>query len=137
MILKSYYLKNGFYINKQINKRDKGKIAFKFIELDSRDIDQQKTIEFNLLIQGLAELERKIQNKKRVIIDTDIRNSLNIAKVFRNKEAHIITKGHKYNSQDYDEIEKGIIKIYNNWFNEKLDFKISFENNELWEFNIT
>lgn len=136
LLIKAYYLKSGFYINKPVNKRGRGKTAFKFTELDSKYIDQETTIKFDDLIKGLAELERKSQNKKRVKIDSEITNSLIIAKIFRNKEAHIITEGHKYNSNDYDEIEKGIIKMYDYWFNENLAFQISFEQNEIGKFKI-
>ena len=91
---------------------------------------------FNNLIQGLNEVDRKINNKKRGKVEINISNALNIAKVFRNKEAHVSTKWHKFDSNDYDEIEKGVKNMYKLWFNEDLQFQISFEISEKGEFKI-
>jgi hypothetical protein len=138
LLIKAFYLKSGFHVNLIPNdkKNGKGSNAFKFSEIPNKDVIPGSTIKFNLLIQGLSELDRKASNKKKGRVDKEIKNALSISKVFRNKEAHISTKGHKYDGKDYDEIEKGIKKMYKSWFDEDLEFQISFEQNEKGKFKI-
>jgi len=69
-------------------------------------------------------------------VQREITEGLKIAKVFRNKEAHVITNSHEYNESDYTKIEKCIIKSYKEWFSEEIDFNISFEKNEKGKFEI-
>jgi len=130
LLIKAFYLKSGFYINSINNKKGLGSNAFKFSELTDADIDTEKTLKFDLMIAGLGELDRKVNERKKGKVDSQLKDALCIAKVFRNKEAHIITKGHKYDRKDYNEIENGIKKMYEIWFSEKLEFKISFEPNQ-------
>ncbi len=138
LLLKAYYLKSGFHINKipENIKNGKGNNAFKFSEISSSDVDQGDTIGFNHLIQGLNELERKINNIKKAKVDPAIINTLKIAKVFRNKEAHISTLVHQYDPNDYNEIEIGIKKMYEIWFEEELEFQISFAQAQEGRFEI-
>lgn len=130
LIIKAYYLKNGFCINKLINK--KGNV-FYLEELNSSDVNPKDTITLSNLIQGLNKLEARCKREKS---SSEIKTTLEIGKVFRNKEAHIITVGHKYDPSDYKIIEKGITKLYKEWFEEDLDFKISFEAGEKGKFEL-
>jgi len=129
LIIKAYYLKNGFCINRVNGTND----ILLFEEINDLEVNSTETYTLNKFVQGLPQLERKCNKEKT---DKDIITAITIGKVFRNKEAHIITSGHKYSSGDYETIENGISKIYKNWFDEDLDFKISFETGEKGKFEL-
>mgnify|MGYP005848558381 CR=1 FL=1 len=135
LLIKSYYLKSGFYINKPIDIKKNRGAAFLFSELIEDDINSTLTFTFKMLIDGLSKLERKLQgvSVKRI---KEIDNALIIARVFRNKEAHSITNTHIYNESDYKKIETGVVEMYSIWFGEELDYKISFEKGEDKKFEI-
>lgn len=119
LLLKACYLKQGYCINKTKNKRI---TKFEEIEQDNT-IDKTETFTINSLIQDF--------NK---IVDFEdwetIKKGLVIAKVFRNKEGHVVSLYHDYDNTNYNDIEKSIISIYEKFFSRKLDFKISMESNE-------
>ena len=64
-----------------------------------------------------------------------VKKGLNIAKVFRNKEGHVVVLWHKPDRQNYTHIENSIIAIYKEGFNETLEFKITFMDGEKSIFN--
>jgi len=59
-----------------------------------------------------------------------ILKGLKIAKVFRNKEGHVVLPWHDFEPQNYVDIEKSIISIYKTSFSEDLDIKIAMANGD-------
>lgn len=125
LLIKACYLKEGYYINRTEKNR---LIKFEDNE-ESNLIDKTETFTMNLLIQNF--------NK---IVDFEdwktIEKGLNIAKVFRNKEGHVVSLYHDYDNTNYSDIEYSIISIYKKIFNRKLEFKISMETNDNGLFRI-
>ncbi|MBZ9572375.1 hypothetical protein KJA15_03530 [Patescibacteria group bacterium] len=132
LLLKVLYLKNGFCINLVIDNNGK-KIMKKFPyllnEFDKLKFKKDDTYTMNPLIQKI----KKIQGIKHL---KEIQKGLNIAKVFRNKEGHSSTLWHKYEPQNYIDIEHAIQYLYDEGFHEKLDIKIAFGKNQEGLFNI-
>ena len=50
---------------------------------------------------------------------------LRIAKVFRNKEGHVVVSAHKFDPQEYREIETALIGVYARGFGQTLKVTIS------------
>jgi len=125
LLLKSLFLKNGYCINRvSKNKEPKINKPTLFSEIiDEKILDKSNTFTLNKLIENILD-----------IVSTEnvngFKKGLNIAKVFRNKEGHVVTLWHTADRQNYTDIENSIIEIYSKGFNEKLDFKISFLDNE-------
>lgn len=83
LLIKSYYLKMGFYIIKPKDTEEHSKIAYKRTELSESQIDNNMTFTFSKLIDGLNLLEKKkIGSKKRIRINKTINEALRIAKTF-------------------------------------------------------
>ena len=125
LLLKSLFLKNDFCINKV--KREKTPnpqkpTKFKTI-LDKEILNPSETYSFNKLIENLSDVT--------TFSDEDtIKKGLKIAKVFRNKEGHVVVLWHKPDRQNYTDVENSIMAIYNEGFNETLEYKISFMDGE-------
>lgn len=136
LLLKAHFLKSGYLINKTTD-RDLNRVAFhKIGSIQSEYLKLDDTFTFDQLISALPRLEKERLNDNNHTVSPEITEGLRIAKVFRNKEAHIITDTHDYNVKDYGKIEKCMKKIYNDWFNENLEFQISFSKNETAKFEI-
>lgn len=129
LLIKSYYLKNNFMINQIKDKKNNMK-NFPFLQSKNRDLFLiDNTFTMNDLISNLSKT-KKIVNIK--IIDEGFR----IAKVFRNKEGHVVTNRHDYNKVDYDRIERALESFYCEAFSERLEIQFSFEKNEEAIWNI-
>lgn len=126
LLLKSLYLKNGYCINR-IKK--KNNFPCKIQTLKKADIQENRTVVMFPLINNLDKIHNFIQ------ID-EIIKGLSIARAFRNKEGHIVTLWHKFNEQNYADIEKALIYIYKEEFNQKLEINISFKKDEIGIFEI-
>ena len=130
LLIKAHFLKSGCLINKSTDK-DLNKVAFhKIGSIQSDYLKLDDTFSFDQLISALSQLEKERLKSKNHTVPLEIMEGLRIAKVFRNKEAHIITDTHDYNENDYGKIEKCMKRIYNDWFDENLEFQISFSKNE-------
>jgi hypothetical protein len=62
--------------------------------------------------------------------DPPLDRGLRIAKVFRNKEGHVVLPAHPYNAQDYRDIEQSLVEIYSRGFGETLRVRFSFRAGE-------
>ena len=50
---------------------------------------------------------------------------LKIAKVFRNKEGHVVVPSHKFNPSNYRAIEASLVQLYETAFAERLSVRFS------------
>jgi len=88
------------------------------------------TYTLNSLIDNVSEIINSSNH-------SDFEKGLKMAKVFRNKEGHVAVLWHKADRQNYTDIENCITEIYDNGFDEKLNFKISFLDGESAIFSIS
>lgn len=130
LLLKSLFLKNEYCINKVKKKTTPNpNKPTKFVTIkDESILNPSDTYTLNSLIDNLPELLSKKEFYEK---------GLKISKVFRNKEGHVASLWHKADKNNYSEIEKSIIYIYKEGFDEKLNFKISFLDGDSAEFSIT
>jgi hypothetical protein len=132
LLLKAVYLKAGYCINKH-NKSNRNLHKFTDdIEIDYFKLDD--TLTFNELIQKLFTIEdfQELNKETKIKIDRGLR----IAKVFRNKEGHIVVYWHHFNVENYRDIETSLKEIYRISFNENLDIRFAIERNDKATFNI-
>lgn len=121
LLLKSLYLKNDYCINKVKRGVSNPGKPKKFIEISTNDYEEKDTYTLGSLIDNLKEI---------IICDTALLKGLSIAKVFRNKEGHVATLWHSFQTENYSDVEYSIIELYKKGFGEDLKFQISFEKNE-------
>jgi hypothetical protein len=55
---------------------------------------------------------------------------LNIAKVFRNKEGHVVTRAHDFDRANYRDIQVSLVLLYEQAFQERLAVRFSVEPDE-------
>jgi len=123
LLIKSYYLKNGYMIN-LVKEKNKNMKHFPFLQTEDKEKFQiNNTFTLNDLIENL----HKTKKFKEIKV---IKNGFRVAKVFRNKEGHVVTKSHLYESTDYDKIENALIAFYKEAFSEELSIRFSFEHGE-------
>jgi len=124
LLLKSFYLKNGYCVNKVKNSIDKYQVpVHKLSNLNQADINEKDTFTFNSLIDSLQKLKKLSSHKK-------IKEGFQIAMTFRNKEGHISFPSHEFDSEDYKSVSDAVEHFYSEAFNEKITFNISMKPNE-------
>jgi len=131
LLLKAIYLKNGFCINKLRKNKDlQIPRPYKIADIDKDDFKDDDTLSFNQLMENLFDIEN--YGKEKISIE----KGLKISKVFRNKEGHVAVPLHRFESQNYRDIEISLIGIYRNSFNEDLQLTFSIADSEVANFNI-
>lgn len=130
LLLKSFYLKNGYCINKPKQKGIKAVPTHKFETINPKDFNYKDTYTFGTLLDHLRTLHQ-FKNHEQ------IHRGFTIAMVFRNKEGHTTFIRHNFDPQNYTDIEAGIILFYKEAFKEKLDFKISMTSKDQAMFKIS
>lgn len=112
LLLKAVYLKTGYAINKPQSSIAGLNLPFKLTDSQGQ-LDPNETF---TLAQLTDQLKKVIQ-----LPNPDVAlNGLRIAKVFRNKEGHVVTRLHRYDPSSYRAIEAALVKIYARAFNEAL-----------------
>lgn len=125
LLLKSIFLKNNYCIN-SFKKNVKMVFPSLLEDLKQNEIDKLNTQSLNILIINLSKI---------IEVSNECIEGLKICKVFRNKEGHVAVLKHKADAQNYRDIEKAIIELYKLAFNQKLNFKISFLDDEEYAFD--
>lgn len=135
LLLKSFFLYSGYCINspnRGYQNQSNPPYIIKDIPVERFDIDE--TFSFNQLIDqlhGTYLFEKSTPDEQAKIV-----KALKIAKVFRNKEGHVVTLWHEYDSKNYSDIESGLVIFYKLAFSQKLEIRFSFEKNEIGKFTI-
>jgi hypothetical protein len=131
LLLKAFYLKNEYCINKVKNKKNtNGTFPFKLNAIDKDDFNKNDTITLHMLIEGVLNVSN-LGDDKEIII-----KGLKIAKTFRNKEGHVVVLWHNYEPQNYRDIEHSLTAFYKIAFGEKLNIHFSVGDGEDAVFNI-
>ncbi|MDF1644382.1 MAG: hypothetical protein P1U80_09380 [Pseudomonadales bacterium] len=130
-LLKSIFLKLGYVTNKpQSREIPEGSYPYLFSSIDPKDFSMSNTLTFNELLQKLCQIG-DFENSRATI-----EKGLKIAKVFRNKEGHVVSVAHEYDSQNYRDVEEGLKLLYEAVFAEKIEIFIAFGKNETGKFEI-
>lgn len=128
LLVKAVYLKSGYCINKPRDKKAGSKVPIKLEGVALGDLDPNDTFKFSVLIDQLKTLPETL---KQGVVS----KGLNIAKVYRNKEGHVVTHKHKFDRESYAAIEAAIVEIYAAIFRQELKIKFSLQPNEkgIWQ----
>lgn len=128
LLVKAFYLKNGYGIN---TPKVGSWTAYKIESISSDDFNNDNTVTMNSLLQEMVTNRvSEFTNEPQIV------KGLKIAKVFRNKEGHVVTVRHSYASENYIDIERAVIDFYMIYFQQTLNFKISMESNQKPYFDI-
>lgn len=126
LLVKSVYLYKGYGINKPLVSQN----VYQLSSPNDTKYDVNDTFTLNYLIDHLHHVHQ--------FSDIDlVKRGLKIAKAFRNKEGHVTTLWHDFDPINFTDIEKAVIKIYDDVFQQKLDFQVSMEKNEMAKFNLS
>ena len=118
LLLKAIYLKLGYAIN--LPPKD-SPFKFPFLVKDAKETQllEDKTVMLNDLIEKLPMIVVPLQNKALTL------KGLRIAKVFRNKEGHGITRTHVFDPTNYTDIASSLVELYRDAFGEMLAIQFS------------
>lgn len=122
LLLKAIYLKQGFMINKPPMG---SALRFPFLAQDIAGVQlvADQTFMLNDLIENLSKVVR-LTNKDFTL------KGLKIAKVFRNKEGHGVTRAHAFDASNYTDIASSLSALYGDAFGERLSVRFSMSPNE-------
>jgi len=123
LLLKAIYLKTGYCINTPKNGKSQLKFPFKAAEAKGVSLDGANTYMLNKLIDHLT---RIITLRQPAVVA----EGLKIAKVFRNKEGHVVTPSHRFDPRSFRAIEKALVALYADVFGERLTVRFSLEPRE-------
>jgi hypothetical protein len=126
LLLKAFYLKNGYGINKP--KRGNWRL-YKLNEVNADGLKPDDTYSMNFLLDHL-------KNGPHLRELSTVERGFRIAKVFRNKEGHIAAFTHKFDPVNYSDIESALELFYREAFSEKLEIQFSMEPNEPGKFEV-
>jgi hypothetical protein len=128
LLLKAIYLKSGYGINKPLKAVTGPTPPFKLADADQGLLNPNDTLTLSKLIENLTKVVQL--SKRDLVID-----GLRIAKVFRNKEGHVVTHTHIFNPSNYRAIEASLVEIYSCAFGETLKVQFSLEVGEkgIWD----
>lgn len=124
LLLKALYLKNGYAINKPEPENRALKLPFRFKDAAGFQLIDSETFQLGPLIDNVSRVVR-FDNEDPVL------RGLRIAKVFRNKEGHVVTDQHVFDPSNYNDIELALREVYRQGFNQDLKVRFSLKPNEL------
>jgi len=129
LLLKSFYLKNGYAINKAKHKLP---TAPPHLLADYRpeDFREEQTYDINFLVGHL----------KQVCVFRDrleISRGLKIARIFRNKEGHIAVYTRELDPRIYSDIELALMDFYRQAFEEDVEIAFAGKKNEETRFYVS
>ncbi len=135
LLLKAFFLRNGYCINTpQLGYKHPSNPPYFLKDIPKDKFDIGNTFTFNQMIDQTPRTEVFIKSSRTE--RNTITKALKIAKVFRNKEGHVATLWHEYDSKNYSDIESGLVTFYKLAFSQKLEIQFSFEKNEMRKFTI-
>ena len=123
LLLKSVYLKNGYAINKRQGDGSARDFPFTLEHAATIPMDHADTFTLGTLVGRINQVIR-FEDEETAL------KGLKIAKVFRNKEGHVVTGAHAYDPGNYRDIEASLIMLYEVAFGERLVVRFSIEEDE-------
>ena len=122
-LVKAIYLKTGYCINKPQDPRATVKLPFTLVDAAECPLKAHDTFTLDQLSGHFKQIIQL--TNPRVVMD-----GLSIARIFRNKEGHVVTRKHKFDPSSYRTIEAALVEIYANAFQKQLKVRFSLEDNE-------
>lgn len=119
LLVKAAYLKAGYGINRPQDRAVAPKLPFKLADLGQQKLDANDTFTLSQLVDQLTKVVH-LPNRDLVI------NGLRIAKVFRNKEGHVVTQSHRFDPSNYRAVEAALVEFYARVFAQALTVRFSF-----------
>jgi hypothetical protein len=116
LLLKAYFLRAGFRINRP-TEGSRG-IPLLIDQTTPEQFSSDDTLSLNVIHQQLHRPGHLPSLKK-------IRDGFCIAKVFRNKEGHVVTSQHSFDPSNYRDIEAALVSLYVEGFSERLSVRFS------------
>lgn len=136
LLLKSFFLRSGYCINTPNHGyQPSNNPPYLIKDIPREKFDVNETFSFNQLIDQLPKTH--IFTKSMPDEQAKTIKALKIAKVFRNKEGHVATLWHEYDSTNYSDIENGLVDFYRIAFEQCLEVQFAFERNEKSKFVVT
>jgi hypothetical protein len=123
LLLKALYLKHGFVINRLAARHPTLKFPFTPAQLGAVALASDETYMLGDLIHHLAKVPA-------IGAFGQFDGGLRIAKVFRNKEGHVVLPTHRFNPQDYRDIERALVELYTRGFGETLRVRFAVAQGE-------
>jgi len=122
LLLKAVYLKQGYMINKPPSGSE---LKFPFSAQDAAEerLIPDQTFMLNDLVEKLPKILVMLDGKQTL-------KGLKIAKVFRNKEGHVITTAHIFDAANYTDIAASLSALYRDAFREKLSVRFAIAQKE-------
>jgi hypothetical protein len=130
LLLKAVYLKHGFAINKLSARHPT--LTFPFTPAQAAGVALKADDTYTL-----GALVDKLSSIPAMGALGPLDRGLRIAKVFRNKEGHVVLPDHPYNPQDYRDIEQSLVAIYSSGFGETLRVHFSVGKGEKAIWNVS
>jgi hypothetical protein len=130
LLLKAFYLKRGYCINRPINSKHPGaKRPCRLAEVDRTHFKIDRTHSIDFLVKNLERLQRFHQYAL-------IENGFRIARAFRNKEGHVAVSSHKFSASNYEDVAAAFKAFYQEAFYEDLLLQIAMGRNESAKFRV-
>ncbi len=126
LLLKAFYLKNGYGINRP--KEGHWRL-YKLNEVDRNCYKPDDTFPMNFLLDHL-------KNGPHLRGLPTIERGFRIAKVFRNKEGHVAVFKHEFDAANYSDIESALELFYREAFSKKLEIRFAMERCEPGKFEV-
>lgn len=124
LLLKSFYLKNGYCVNKFKKQFTEQKTpTHNLADVPIDEIDPGDTFTMDALINNLPKIKEFQYYKK-------IKRGFQIAMTFRNKEGHISFPKHEFVNENYEDISKALIAFYFTAFGQLFRYQIAMKTNE-------
>jgi hypothetical protein len=133
LLLKAVYLHEGFCINKPDARVSALKLPFTLAHQQSsgETLSGDESFTLGPIIDHLNQVVTLGGDEAAVL------EGLNTAKVYRNKEGHIVAPKHDYVRSDYRKIESALILLYRHAFDETLELHFSLAPNEKYVFKVS
>ncbi len=122
-LVKAIYLKAGYCINKPQDSRASLRLPFTLADAVECPLKAHDTFTLDQLSGQIKQI-MPLTNP-RVVMD-----GLCIARIFRNKEGHVVTRKHKFYPSSYRTIEAALVEIYASAFQKQLKVRFSLEDYE-------
>jgi hypothetical protein len=121
-------LKHGFAINKAPSKHPTLRLPFTWAAAAGVALASDDTYMLGALIDKLSKVPRFHDYGR-------FDRGLRIAKVFRNKEGHVVLPAHEFKPQNYRDIEQSLVEMYSRGFGETLRvrFSVGVKEKALWK----
>jgi hypothetical protein len=128
LVLKALYLKNGYAINRPESGNKTLKFPFALRDAVGQRLLEDETFQLGILIDHIEKVI--VLNDSKTIL-----KGLKIAKVFRNKEGHVVTSSHAFDPSNYRDIESALRELYRGAFDEVIKVQFSLASNEkpVWQ----